>query len=121
MGIHILKTIKPRHKDFDLEEAVGSCFNFIRENIAVSNCRRPRGISTDVTQCTCMRFLADPDYQDTAVAVAEYMVRFAGMTLKTKRELVLEWVKISSLLESLNDMDRLTYMLPGLPAPSRRR
>ena len=112
---HILKKIKPKTKGFNAEEAADLCFNFIRDNIAVSNCRRQKGISSQSTQCTCVRFLAEQDGINTAMAVAEYMVRFAGMDLKTRRELILEWIKVSALLESLDSTNKLTYMLPGLP------
>lgn len=115
MADHVLKLIKPNSKGFDEEEAVGSCFNFLRTHIAVSNCRRQRGVSSTLTQCTCMRFLAEEDAEPTAMAVAEYMVRFAGMSLRTKRELVLDWAKVSAMLESSDRSNKLTYMLPGLP------
>ena len=115
MADHVLKSIKPNSKGFDEEEAVGLCLNFVRTDIALSNCRRQRGVSNTFTQCTCMRFLAEEDAEHTATAVAEYMVRFAGMTLKTKREVVLEWIKVSAMLESSDPSNKLTYMLPGLP------
>ena len=62
-----------------------------------------------------MRFLAEPEDEDTAMAVAEYMVKFAGMTLQTKRELILEWLKVSALMESFDPRNKLTFMMPGLP------
>ena len=64
-----------------------------------------------------MRFLAEPEEEHTAMAVAEYMVCFAGMTLQTNRELVLEWLKVSALMESLDPRNKLTYMLPRPPPP----
>jgi hypothetical protein len=115
MADHVLKSIKPKVKGFDEAEATDACLRYITEVIAVSNCRRLRGISKQVTKCTCMRFLANPDEEPKAIAVAEYMVRWAGMSLQTKREVVLEWLKVSALLERLDPKNKLTYMLPGLP------
>ena len=115
MADHILKSIKPKKKGFNAEHATDECFRYLTETIAVANCRRPKGITNHVTQCTCMRFLAEPEDEDTAMAVAEYMVKFAGMTLQTKRELILEWLKVSALMESFDAGNKLTFMMPGLP------
>lgn len=49
--------------------------------------------------------------------VAEYMVHFAGLKMETKRELINEWTKVSSLLESMDDDEnKKTYVLPTLSA-----
>ena len=68
-----------------------------------------------------MHFLAEPEEDYTAKSVAEYIDCFSGMTLQTKRELVLEWLKVSALMESLDPRNKLTYMLPGFPLARRRR
>ena len=73
MADHVLKSIKPKERGFNAKDATDACFRYLTETIVVANCRRPKGISNHVTQCTCMRFLAKPEDEDTAMAVAEYM------------------------------------------------
>ena len=37
------------------------------------------------------------------------------MTLQTKRELILELLKVSALMESFDPGNKLTFIMPGLP------
>ena len=68
-----------------------------------------------------MHFLGEPEEEHTAMSVAEYIDRFSGMTLQTKKELVLEWLKVSALMESLDPRNKLTHMLPGLPPRKKEK
>ena len=69
-----------------------------------------------------MHFLAEPEEEHTAMSVAEYIDRFSGMALQTKRELVLEWLKVSALMEGLDPTrNQLTYMLLGLPPRKKEK
>ena len=55
------------------------------------------------------------------MSVAKYIDRFSGMTLQTKRELVLEWLKVSALMKGLDPRNQLTYMLLGLPPRKKEK
>ena len=112
--------IKPKTKGFNVKEATDACFRYLTDTIAVSNCR-PKRISNQITQCTCMHFLAEPEEEHTAMSVAEYIDRFSGMTLQTKRELVLEWLKVSALMEGLDPRNQLTTCCLDSPLARRRR
>ena len=100
---HILKSIHPNAKDFDVEEAVDTCFAWVIHEFAPMNCMRPPGLSNRSTSCACMKFLSEPGRTDEAKKVTEYMVHFSGLKLETRRELINEWAKVSSLLESMDE------------------
>ena len=55
------------------------------------------------------------------MSVAKYIDRFSGMTLQTKRELVLEWLKVSALMEGLDPRNQLMYILLGLPPRKKEK
>ena len=68
-----------------------------------------------------MHFPAKPEEEHTAMSVAEYVDHFSGMTLQTKRGLVLEWLKVSALMEGLDPRNQLTYILLGLPPRKKEK
>jgi hypothetical protein len=108
---HILSRIKPKAKDFDNEIAAGLCLDYIKGPIARNNCQRPGGSSYRNTNCTCMQFLGLEQNLTTAKQVAEYMVRWASFSHTTKREILHERHRVSSILNGIGGRGR-TYLLP---------
>ena len=113
MKDHIIKTIKPKAKDFSAADAVDECFHWIVNSFAPEPCRQPSGTSQLVTNCNCARFLETNARK--AMQVAEYLVHYAGMKRETKKEILHEWAKVSATIESVCPGNKLSYMVPGLP------
>jgi len=113
---HILSTIKPKDKNFSAADAVNAVHEWLVEDFALRrNCRQPSGSNQRYTRCTCMTFLAEEENRRTSLFVAEYLVRYAGMTREVKRDLLYEWAKVASLVQSIDPNNDTPYMLPGIP------
>jgi hypothetical protein len=111
---HILSTIKPKDKNFSAADAVDEVLHWIVTEFAVNNCRQPSGSSQLTTNCTCVRFLANEDNERTAMYLAEYLVRYAGMSMDIKRDLLYDWVKGVAVLVSIDKNNLTSFMLPGI-------
>jgi len=99
-GPHVLKSMKPKDKDFNEAEAIDQCINWIVNDFAKHQCRRPSGATNRLTRCTCMTFLANlPLDTNLARAVASYMVHWACLNRAIKMELLNEWQKIAEFME----------------------
>ena len=116
MPQHVLRTIKPKDKNFNAADAVSEVYDWIRNDFATKNCRRPSGSNQNFTNCSCLHFLADENNSRQGMYLAEYLVRYAGMTRDVKRDLLYEWAKVASVLLSIDPENKLPYMLPGIPA-----
>ena len=116
MAKHILSTIKPKDKEnFNAAESVQEAYEWLTKEFGTKNCRRPAGTNQNFTNCTCVTFLADEQNKDTAMFLAEYLVRYAGMVRNVRRDLMYEWEKVAQMLLANDSSDKLVYMMPGIP------
>ena len=95
---HVLKGMDPNKKDFDHEEAIASCREWIRGVFSKSNCVQLN--SSRRTKCDCMMFLQNPPMitPDMLDPVARYMVHWASLPLATKSEVLHEWMKVADFV-----------------------
>ena len=63
-------------------------YDWIRNDFATKKCRQPLGSNQKYTNCTCLNFLADENNSRKAMYLAEYLVRYTGMTRDVKRDLL---------------------------------
>ena len=117
MKDHILKTVKPKAKDFNAVDAVEEILDWIVKTLAPQKCRQPTGSSQLVTNCRCLGFLELEDNERKALHVAEYLVHYAKMKRETKKELLYEWNKVAATIQSVSPGTKLSFMVPGLPTP----
>ena len=115
-----MKTIKPKDKLFNKDDAINSCYDWILSEFATWHCRRPPGSSNPDTACNCMMILASSENSALTMQAAKYMVHWAGLSRKMKREIIYEWAKVAcSFLSSEVPTDKLVYMLPTLIVPEK--
>mmetsp|Transcript_12688 Transcript_12688/g.23782 ORF Transcript_12688/g.23782 Transcript_12688/m.23782 type:complete len:183 (-) Transcript_12688:149-697(-) len=88
---HILHSIEPHQKEFNVEEATERCFVYITTEIASNKCKHPSGSSNRNTNCNCMSFLGERENIPVAKDVASYLVRWAGFDQVRKREVLHTW------------------------------
>ena len=116
MVTHILKSIKPKEKNFSATEAVYDAHQRIVHEFAVQNCRLPSGSNQYRTKCRCVGFLAEAANTRKVMMVAEYLVHYAKMNRDMKRELMYEWSKVASVVLAMDMNNPTPYMLPGVAA-----
>ena len=119
---HVLRSVTPKIKGFDTDNAILRCIEYIQNTVANTTCKRPAGQGARETMCDCMTIFGEVGMERSARAVARYMVRWASFPQVTKRELFYEWKKFAknhaSLLLDIPMENRAgrsihrTYVLP---------
>ena len=87
MSKHILQTISPTEKDFDFDVAVKKCSEWLIATLAPKQCFRPG--ESRKCRCHCLAFLLDDEA--TTIAVARYMVSWAGFGMKQRMRILNTW------------------------------
>ena len=82
---HVLRTIKPKEKDFDSAEAIALCQEWLKAE-AQKKCYNRN--SKYETQCECLKFIDNEEYADVAESVSTYMVKWKGFNHMTQKEIV---------------------------------
>lgn len=112
---HVLDSIKPTKKDFNQEEAITLCEEWIVNSQSQRTCQRFSGSSHRNTSCGCMFFLQEVHNADIVRAIAAYMVHWAALPRETKRNLIYDWNRISGHLGKTIAEQRkntLAYIVP---------
>eukprot|EP00957_Ditylum_brightwellii_P043474 3296060-Ditylum_brightwellii.AAC.1 len=96
---HILKTFNLKANDFDEDQVILDCFNWLVIEFSGQNCLRPWGYSHHKMNCKCVHFLGDDHHAPASMKAAEFMVHYRKMTPVCQKIVLNEWAKISCVLE----------------------
>ena len=92
---HILRTIKPKDKEFNREEAKNACCDWLINTLAAKKCYSP--IDFCETKCSFLKFLSQEGHRTTAENVANYMVDWVSLPSSEKKEMINWWARLSSI------------------------
>ena len=87
MKSHILKCISPTIKDFDINEAVERCDEWLITTLSSICCFR----SNDKRKSKCHCLSIFNLHPNNTTATAQYMVTWAGFSMQQKREILNMW------------------------------
>ena len=93
MKLHILKSISPTAKDFDFNEAVERCDEWLITTLSPICCFR----SDDGRELKCSCLSIFNLHPDTTTVAARYMVSWAGFSMQQKREILNTWDRYSAV------------------------
>jgi hypothetical protein len=110
---HILSTIKPYSKDFNSNEALTSCRNWLTSVLAVSNCMQIN--DKRKLCCNCMKtYLESASYTELD-ALANYMIHWASMHRATQIEVLHEWQQVAAFVKencNVEVADKQLFFIP---------
>eukprot|EP00957_Ditylum_brightwellii_P088323 6727695-Ditylum_brightwellii.AAC.1 len=97
---HILSTMKPNQKDFNINEALAHCCNWLSSVLALSNCVKIED-KKKKTRCNCMNMYLEGASNLELDGLARYMIHWAGMHQSTQMELLHEWQEVAVFVKHL--------------------
>ena len=90
---HILFSINPKAKDFNKDEAIEKCKEYLL-TIGVQKC----AFNGYESKCKCLKFFTEEENEDVLHETAEYMIHWSSLNDKTKREILYQWWRFSLVM-----------------------
>ena len=94
---HFLTTITPNKEDFNINEALTSCRNWLTNVLAVSNCVQIN--NKRKIRCNCMKTYLESATSTELDALANYMIHWASMHRATQIEVLHEWQQVAAFVK----------------------
>ena len=94
---HFLTTITPNKEDFNINEALTCCRNWLTNVLAVSNCVQIN--NKRKLHCNCIKIYLESATYSEVNALANYMIHWARMHQDTQIEMLHEWQQVAAFVK----------------------